>query len=603
MIRCKLLFFLLFSITAYSQNAWDYIGIPYVTDEVPDEIMPTLPNNPTGNGNSWPTYDPATVANPTFSDGASQYYIDLVSGDDGTAGNSGRGSVANPRLTIPGLSGATWTLSAGDQLFFAGGGTAFSSGTDYTLVASGTAANPVWILTASGETAPNFNHERLDIGGTHVIFDGIKWQPTNGKVTVSFGFTSNPLQYGCIRNSDFIGLGTASSGRNKTIGTVGLLAERTDFILFYNNTIRDFGQWNRADANGVDRHGIQPIGYVSHFWIIDNSIYHMEGDSIQLNTSNQNDALYAARPHYTYIAGNELYENYEQAIDHKNSYHTISSENTIHDIYNDYKQANSVSYLVNNDEGWLSGYEWVLFNTIYDVTTGIKFASTASETVDDPNGSPPVQTAGQKSYAIGNSVIATDKGFQFDKESAEPSGIMTLTYTEERWVINNSFSSGGRGLNQQTTSQSGIATWTSQVIGNIFESDEPTEAEIDLLNGTGQTFNFNYNVVYNPGDTVDITSGSLDSNVGNSLDTDPLYTSASDLAITTGSPAIDLLAAKPAPYALFETLYGINIEYDILGNARPASGADWDAGAYEYEAGAGAATLTRSSSSGTGLLQ
>ena len=58
-------------------------------------------------------------------------------------------------------------------------------------------------------------------------------------------------------------------------------------------------------------------------------VYHCEGDSVQVNTSGQRDANYASRPHYIYIAGNRFYENYENAIDNKNCFHTIQSQNLI----------------------------------------------------------------------------------------------------------------------------------------------------------------------------------------------------------------------------------------------------------------------------------
>jgi len=591
-MKCKTIFslILLASCTCSmdAKNAWSYIGIPYVTDEVPDEIMPKLPNDPTGNGNSWPGYDPCTIATPTFVDGTTQYYVDTVNGDDGTAGNSGRGSVANPRQTLPGLSADRWTLGTGDQVFITGNSTVFADNGNYVGFASGTSENPAWIIGVGGQ--PNFVQSRINWGGTHLIADnirmvasgGTRWKFGNGTDSVYF-------QYGTLRNSLVDGLGSTVS--TATLGGRGLgLGEETKFICLYNNVIRNLGQWNQQDNQGKDQHAIQFTSWVHYVWIIDNEIYHCEGDSVQTNTSNQNHFSYGARPHYHYIAGNTMYENYENAIDNKNGYHIIASENLIHSFRNDFKAANNVAFILANDgEGWLSGYEWAIFNTIYNAGTGIKFAPTASLTVDDPGGSPVLQTAGQKTFAIGNLIYDVDTGINLDVRGDGPDGIMTRTWFGEMWVVNNTISAGVRPIIQRRSNRHTGETSLVTVTGNLLWNDGTgtPDTDLEMNDNNVQTTTASYNLVSRSSGSSDIKKGELDVNTGNVFDKAVSFidSGANNYAIQSGSPARDIpgFSSTPDPYTTFQTLYGIDIRKDLSGNNRPANNL-WDAGAYEFGA-------------------
>jgi len=183
----------------FGQTAWSYKGIPYVTDEVPDEIMPSLPDGP-AIGNNWPGYDPCTIATPTFTNAATQYYVDTENGNDGTAENSGRGSIAKPRKTLPNLSGKTWTLGEGDQIFITGNSTVLSNGDHYVVHASGSAGAPAWIIGVGDK--PNFVCDKFHMGGTHLIIDNIQFSRAGGcRVKFGSGNDNVYFEYGTLRNS------------------------------------------------------------------------------------------------------------------------------------------------------------------------------------------------------------------------------------------------------------------------------------------------------------------------------------------------------------------------------------------------------------------
>ena len=59
--------------------------------------------------------------------------------------------------------------------------------------------------------------------------------------------------------------------------------------------------------------------------------------------------------------------------------------------------------------------------------------------------------------------------------------------------------------------------------------------------------------------------------------TDP---ASGDMSLQATSPAIDVATNDDPVFALFTSLYGLDIREDVLGQTRPQDG-DWDLGAVE----------------------
>lgn len=86
-------------------------------------------------------YDPIEMQTPQWNDDASQYWVDANAAcDDGN--NDGRGAPAAPRCSLPGLSGATWSLAAGSQVFVVGNGANINR-----MNFPGTAEEMIWIIS------------------------------------------------------------------------------------------------------------------------------------------------------------------------------------------------------------------------------------------------------------------------------------------------------------------------------------------------------------------------------------------------------------------------------------------------------------------------
>lgn len=595
---CRIVLVLIaFSGPALLGQAWSYIGIPYVTDEVPDEIMPTLPNNPSGNGNSWPTYDPSTIANPTFADGATQYYVDSVNGDDGTAGNSSRGSVANPRKTMPNLSGNNLTMAAGTQIFITDNSVIWdeASEEDRNILTSGTAANPCWILgvdtDANSATKPQIASDKFFMDGTHLILDGLLFKRdaarSNTGMRIKFGHGGSGFeaQYITLRNSEIDGQG---EGRNTAIGGSSDGTARSEFIYIYNNDIHDLGLY--ATKTSGDKHAIQMTAYSSHWWVINNTIYDLEGDGVQVNTSGQSDGIYARRPHYIYIAGNDISKCYENALDNKNGYHVVFSENSVHDMRNSENVANKTAILhSNNSEGWLSSYHWTIYNKIWNVERGIRDSGTGSETLDDPDAVTPVQTAGEKNYIIGNLIWNSEIGIVIGTGGTSPNGAVDRQWLEETWFLNNTIIASEYPIQFSGANNAATESSTQTVSGNIVYNLGSNDDIANFGNSNvANTFVLSYNVVDRQTGTVSYDTSNVDTLTGNINDATLAFvsTSSSDWTLQASSDAVDVsgFTATPSPYTTFNTLYGISITTDLNNGTRPDSTV-WDAGAYERGSG------------------
>ncbi|RYD38977.1 MAG: right-handed parallel beta-helix repeat-containing protein [Verrucomicrobiaceae bacterium] len=579
----RLLLFILLALPLPAAE-WSYIGVPYVTDEVPTAIMPVLPTG--ADTVMFPDYDPCGIAAPVFADGANQYYVDTEDGVDVSAGNSGRGSVAAPRKTLPGFSGAAWTVTAGWQIFITENSTPVSSEFDFTLTSNGTGSSPVWIIGMG--TKPTFWAGTVNVYGDHLFLHNLRFKPLTDALKMSVGgdgaadADNITIRY-CEFDGNFLG-----NTNGRFIRIRGKSDETTSAIVLYRNSIHSFSQWYVQDGTGDDNHGVQPELYTSHIWIVENNIYHCKGDSIQVGNSGYNDGVYHKRPHYVYIAGNTFHSNYEQGVDCKNSYHVVISRNDFSNFYpKPGKASNGLAILlVNNAEGWLGSYHWAIANTIYDSATGIKASNTSAEVLSEDI--PPVQVTGSKSYIISNVMWDLTKyGIQLEAQDNGPDGTNppVRVWGTENWIVNNTISSAENPIRQLTASASGARPATYTITGNLLEN-LGVLAEVAVTQTSANTHLLTGNWAYRPGGSVSIASGDFDTYTGNTLDTLPgvVGPTASDFRLSASSPAINTGGALPACYTTFETLYGISIAVDMEGAARP-QGAAMDPGAYEWTAG------------------
>ncbi len=504
-----------------------YPGIPYPTDDLPGGIMPTLPTPGTQSG--WP-YDPLTLELPETGSGENVYVVS-VDGSDAAAGNGGSGTLDAPRRTIP-----TGDLGPSAHLYIIGQGSEYGTvdfdvGDDDAWTCTGTADQPCFIVGIDG---PRIGRRLQIQGSEHVVVDGLSFvdTPNGGRPWGSLNIASS--RYITTRNVELRGSGASSSGGS----AMGI--QDVEFLFSYRMHFEDLGSW---ETNPQDRdvHAWRPQYDNRYLWLIDSELFHIQGDGVQTGNSSNNGPQEASS-HYVYIAGNEFYENYENAIDNKNSYHVVLSSNEVHDFFaSEGMGANSTAIILsNNSEGPWTGYHWAIDNHVY--AAGLAIRDSGSET-DELN------------FAIGN--VVHDVSTAFLQANNDPG--------RQFWVVHNSVFGAQVNLDVfQPGNGSSLV-----VEGNVFQG-----GEIDTMGEVDSTLRNNILFDVQVGGTWNVEVGNVAQ--------DPQFADpgAGDLIPGPGSPAIDAFDAESEVFSLFEDLYGLDIRTDIAGTDRPA-GARWDIGAYE----------------------
>lgn len=547
-----------FSVTEASLQAYDYSkwGIPYHTDPVPSAEMPTLPTGADFTNHEWRGFDVLALATPTPTPGgAADEWVIAYNGNDGTAGQNGQGTSANPRRNLP-----TGAFPAGTKLFLVGDGTALPTNkdtnrkSDFTNWAgnqfnvgtfSGTAASPCWLV---GINLPRIRTNQAVFNAcSHLIMDGVVFEAdgaTSGRGSVRW----DNSDYCCMRNMYMYGR-YSSNGHNQINPAGG------DFFCVHNVEIAYCGLFDSTDGGTPDWHGVRPYTQMKHVWVTDCEIHHMAGDSIQTGVSGGwSDPSQA--PHYLYYAGGDYHDNRENCIDNKNSFHCIMAKN---DCYSNLEQSSAINgtliTMAQDNEGSSSGYHWAIGNLLHDGVVGIRYTGNRGG-----------QT--EKGWMINN--LVRDCGLiglwqAGNGTTADPQRYRELT------VLHNTVARTPQLFNTEID----YVGAPVDVLGNIgYEVDTAYDVDNDT------DFTYSHNTTYNSTGGVS-TSGVADTSTNNDLDVDPLLTNPAGNVFTlqAGSPAIGQLPEHPA-FQLFEDLYGIDIRYDYDGNARPSSG-NWDAGAFQ----------------------
>ena len=130
----------------------------------------------------------------------------------------------------------------------------------------------------------------------------------------------------------------------------------------------------------------------------------------------------------------------------------------------------------------------------------------------------------------------------------------------------------------------------TEVVGNIFATLQNASgwSWMGESSGTPAVIDSDYNLYQSSRWRVASTDyttlaafQSAQSLDASSAEGDPLFTSEAgdDFTLQAGSPALSLVAAEGDAYSTFQSTYGIDIRFDINGNAKPATSAD--AGAYQ----------------------
>lgn len=302
----------------------------------------------------WTNIDPLTIVTPSQPGGwpanevSNYYYIDNTHGSAVDVGNT-FGYPNRPRLTIP------TTLSAGAYVEIAGGP---YTANQLIITANGTVDNPVWIIGDTGNR-PIIRKETI-LKGQYIFLEGIKYD-TNEKGLSLRSHNGSTLNHVCVRDCEFAGPGT-SLGTNfaSCIAIYGpSSSNRFTDIVIYNNLIHDFGDDDSLTEN--DYHGVEIPTNADRVWVLGNTIYNMGGDSVQVGIATTATANYVRK---VFVADNDCYGNFENAIDIKKAYDVVISSNLLHDC--------PCTCVVHNDPNGV----WIINNRLY--TTALAISNTSA---------------------------------------------------------------------------------------------------------------------------------------------------------------------------------------------------------------------------------
>ena len=461
------------------------------------------------------------------------FYVNKETGDD--TGNA-NGYPTNPRRTIP-------SLSPGDVVIIDG-----TYSNTLTLGSIGTEANPIWIssLNSDGDNRAKFSGNVHYTGDWH-IFNDFRFRGVDNTIDIDGTYAS-------FMNCSFVDTDAGNGAAIKGSG---------DYIIIIDSVIGPSGNFEYVGPD-LDHHGWL-IGS-RYTWCINNTIFNCQGDGVQIGgQGNTPSAL-----HHIYLGGNTVYENLQTGIWLKNCMDVVVSTNTI------YNHNNNGGGSVPANTGGQYDFEWAwwLNNTLYDADSGIQIQSDSAGS----NGN---------RYIIGNVIRDTHGGTATNPHGR--SAIVNRGGNVTCHILYNTLQNNAGGIvmpdGTNTTIHGNIIGYPTELgVPHILMPDAPI---------TAGTINHNFYV----GATQKIAWGSTTQRTVAEMVTDSThcdnavtgstvnYTDEAndDLSLGATSAAIDA-AGNPVQeaYTNFETRYGISIQTDFIGNARPKAGTDWDIGAYEY---------------------
>jgi hypothetical protein len=502
------------------------------------------------------------------SDQAGYYYVDSTNPNSSDAG---RGNLSVPRRTPP-----STIPEAGLQpvlIVLAGG----PYDNTYTLSnIRGTAANPVWIRGISNiaktEFAPSSNKRAISISDcSYLYFENIYLNGANCTSNSGFNVFENS-DHIVLRNSDIKNFFAPTTADAVYVGMSSgwTSGEVNNYHVFYNLNFSLIGMhnWPPTVPEGEGERIAIKLEYgVDHIWILNSSFEDIGEDGVHiLNYHNQ----YArgsngGKPQYIYIGNNTFYRCGEQGIDVKESDDVVISQNTIHYVRVPQEMGwgwglSGGEAIQLNDEGYdyaggdqSAGNSWVLFNKIYDVTTGVSSMS------------------GRPSYIIGNLIYGMvdanvgSYGIIVDKpDYSVPTAVAH--------VVNNTI------VNPIDYGIRMNSAYDCYSANNIIYELVSTTTWHERTNNIGHTKDVRNELYYDTTAVRTLGFSCVDCKSG----FDPLFVNlpAENYSLSVNSPAKDAGAVSSA-YDIFYSLYSIDIKKDILGITRP-QGAGWDIGAYEY---------------------
>jgi len=496
-------------------------------------------------GQTWtpPLGIPAPSFGITQTAGAFTHYVDNTVAGATDVGNP-TGSVAKPRRTIP------TTLAAGSVVEVRGGPYVYTNDPIYTM--SGTVAAPVFIkgvgkpifTTASTVTG----RKALNFTGSYFVVEGI-WinGPWMGAVLSG--------HHGVLRDSEISGFNTGGNF-NSMVGGSG-----NNHVVF-RNYIHDNGPV--PTPTEVDVHGVKFTEGASNIWILDNRLERNSGDDVQIGDDCIGghptcDTTNATWPRFIYIGRNIGHTGGENCIDIKQALDVVVSQNECYDFQPGGTSDGTAIVL-----HFANQRIWAIFNKIHDSYIGIR------TNANQADGLP-----GASQFIIGNEFYAI-RSPGFSASNGYSAGAAILGWNNQAvQIIDNTITNSDRciGLNSVFTQ--------ATLLGNLCDGAKSQGVFVYLVSQNVASINYS---LFSPSTSVRWGSttystpqfgGQCANCWGGAALLDGAFRPAAS------SPAVGA-NVRHAAYALFQSTYGLSIDFDQSGVPRAATGRT--IGAYEAQA-------------------
>jgi hypothetical protein len=455
------------------------------------------------------------------------------------------GTAAKPRTSLP----AAANVPPGSVIELHGGPYALGY-TIYTVV--GTAEQPIFLRGHSQTERVSLTSGALYFNVQYFIIENIRRESP-----IYFrSFVDRPSHHVAARNCEVTRTSTGVSAACWDAG------EPVHHMVAYNNYVHlDNFDPNGPDFPEDDEGGVHISDKSEDVWIVDNYLHTIKGDAVGAGHA----ANYTAKRYY--VGRNVMHTCGENAIDLKEVDTVIISQN-----------------LMYNFRGWSSGSDgtgavfhygptyspmnvWFIFNEVFECTDkGIQAGGDQEHPV----------------YLIGNVV--------HDVHNTTSTGRAFATWgCREVYFVNNVFYNVDNGIQWGTQGTSPYLFFAGNIVSNVAPGGYHLYVE---ASGQQQNADITDSIFQQPGGNAVIRWGGASYTVAQwqgvsgkgagCMDADPRFVnpSALNFRLQASSSAIDH-TGEDGVYALFSSLFGLDIRRDFAGRPRPR-GPAWDIGAHEY---------------------
>ena len=516
---------LLVSVFLFSNFALaDYfVGIPTPPFD-PNMASPTPPS-------SWPN-----------SSEENSYYVDNTA-QNATDTNNPYGHPDLPRATIP--SGTTF--GPGTYIEIHGG--PYDQGSVLLITADGTRQNPVWIRGLSSN--PPTIRSKLVVLGSYIYVENLKFDRSRRTMGIRAGSNNIMFRWNVLSGPQ------VNDGNTAAIGFSGKSGAPNSDIIIFQNEISNFGDTS-PQASENDYHGMKGSRFCSNVWILENHVFNMAGDSVQIGDASMPDSERCTK---LYIANNNFHDNRENAVDIKNAQDVIIAGNHMANFVKSGSSGGTALVVHNGADN-----VWIIGNKITNSEVGIS------------------NTGGTNVWVIANQLTQMTSTGTFDPTSYYGRGV-AIHYRGD--------SSGGIVNNTLHGNQKGIQLASGQnyeITGNIFSGRTRQDAFDIMLRTTSlgrdtlvaNNLYSDFAARISSTEYYNLDTFSMPDTTGlPSIEGDPMYRNAidNDFRLLETSPAIDT-GSESGVYTTFRERFGLSLSFDLLGDPRPTT-SEWNLGAFE----------------------